>query len=55
MKVRKNWRITPHLLERMEKVKKPHQTETDWVEDAMYEKALRDEEAMRASRPGVAA
>lgn len=46
-KVRKNLRITPQLLDRMNRVKKPHQTETDWIEDAMYEKAVRDEEAER--------
>lgn len=47
VKARKNWRITPQLLERMNKVRKPHQTETDFVEDAMYEKVLREEEAAK--------
>lgn len=47
-KTRKNFRITPQLLDRMERVKKPHQTETDWIEDAMYEKVVREEESARS-------
>jgi hypothetical protein len=47
VKARKNWRITPQLIDRMLKVRKPHQTETDFVEDALYEKLVREEEAAR--------
>lgn len=45
-------RLTQHLLDRMERTRRPHQTKTDWIEDAMYEKAVRDEEALRASPQG---
>jgi hypothetical protein len=49
-KVRKNFRITHQLLERAAKVMKPHQTETDFVEDAMYEKVLREEEEAKRGK-----
>jgi hypothetical protein len=47
VKARKNWRITPQLIDRMARLRKPHQTETDFVEDALYEKLVREEEAAR--------
>lgn len=42
-KIPKHWRIHPHYLERMTRLLLPHQTETDFVEDALYDKILKEE------------
>jgi hypothetical protein len=44
-KTPKHWRIHPHYLDRMKRLLLPHQTETDFVEQAIYEKVLREEDS----------
>lgn len=49
-KIPKHWRIHPHYLDRLSPLLAPHETETDFVEQAIYEMVLRREDEARRQK-----